>query len=247
MNMNGQKFLSTSKTKIEKKAFPQKRKVESTTVFINETVTRLNYNLGTTGFRYNKYQANKSSKKVKSEKPVSEKNLQVFKSFSKIPVTEGFRKFFHGGKLAAKKKVIDKESSPIASPASLILPSTNDNASRENPSCASFCETFNAKKQIDEVKSTSATGAVHKGIFSSSVNLKSSERIKNQNPSKLPIPINCPYKKGFVPYYYGDLQKMPKENCLEAEWSIGLSLEGGHEETTDMYTAIWLEKISRKN
>ena len=247
MNMNGQKFLSTSKTRIEKKAFPQKRKVESTTVFINETVTRLNYNLGTTGFRYNKYQAKKSLKIVKSEKPVSEKNLKVLKSFSKIPVSERFRKFFHGGKLAAKKEVNDKESSPIASPASLILPPTNDNASRENPSCASFCEIFNAKTQIDEVKSTSATGAVHKAIFNSSMNLKFSERIKNQNPSKLPIPINCHYKKGFVPYYHGDLQKMPKENCLEAEWSIGLSLEGGHEKTTDMYTAIWLEKISRKN
>ena len=238
---------SSSGTEIRKNTSPQKKEKESTTIFVNANVVYLNFCPSTTKIKYNNYQSNEDSKEFNAQEPDLDKKSPVMRQSSKIPVLTSLRHIFQSRKMAAEKPVEDKKNFPVATPANTVSPSASGFPSSENLSYASYHEVCDAKKQIEEVINTSAKGARRKSNFNFMKSTKSSERKKNINTVKFPTPTSSNNKEGLTPYYYCDLEKMPRENSFEADWSTGLSLIGGNAETTDMFLATWLEKINRKN
>ena len=234
INMNGINFNLPPAAEIEKNPSPQKKKGESTTSFPNETAEDLNFCPTTTEIKSKNYKTNEDSKKFNANMSVVDRTSLVLRYSSKMPVAASLRHIFQGRKLAAEKLVEEKKSSLVATSTTMVAPSASF-VSSKNIRYDSFNEVCDAKRQTDEVKSTSEEDEVQ---F-----LKSSEGKKNANADKVPTQTSSLYEDGLNPHYFCEVE----ENNFEADWSTGLSLIGGNAETTDMFLATWLEKINRKN
>ena len=203
--MNDQKFISTS---------PRKIKDENMTFNINASVVNFNFDASTAGIKYNDDELNKNLEKLSAEEPVLENKSPVLKRFTKIQDLAKIFRNFRDKKSAANKLIEDKNSSLAARLDNNVSPSASGYAPDKKLSFVRVCADFDTKTEIDKEKNTSANGAIRKDIMNSMNNLKTLQEERNQNAGNLPTPTSLPFKTDFTPYYYRDLETMPRKKNL---------------------------------